>query len=132
MNTNLFYYLVILLPLACVALLPMTEAANSGSSDQHKMQPVESDVHEFMEYAFEPFFEQLKSSLAAPPPDKKAWVPVKANSLVLAESGNLLMLRGPADHRAEWNHLAAELRKQGQTLYQSAKKRNFETTKNNS
>ena len=93
------------------------------------MQAVESDVHEFMEYAVEPFFKQLKSSLASPPQDKKAWVPVKANSLVLAEGGNLLMLRAPEERAAQWNTLAAELRVQGRALYLAGKKRDFDSAK---
>ena len=93
------------------------------------MKPVEDDVHEFMEYAFEPFFHDLKDLMASEPADKRAWKPVKAASLILAENGNLLMLRGPEEGRAKWNQIAADLRDSGQLLYQSAKKRDYATAR---
>lgn len=113
--------------------LPSTHAADeeheTKSQAAHAMKPVEADVHEFMEYAFEPFFHELKESLAESPKDKKAWVPVKANSLILAENGNLLMLRGPDEGKAEWNKISADLRDQGKLLYQAAKKRDYEVAR---
>ena len=112
-----------------LVMMPSTHAADEDVKPAGKMQPVEDDVHEFMEYAFEPFFHELKKSLAAPPKDKRAWVPVKANSLILAENGNLLMLRGPDEGKAAWNQLSVELRDQGKLLYQAAKKRDFETAR---
>ena len=100
----------------CVSLavnLPRSISADE-EGNAPRMKPVEDDVHEFMEYAFEPFFHALKESMAEAPKDGKAWKPVKANSLILAENGNLLMLRGPEENNAEWNKLAADLRDQGQ------------------
>ena len=102
-----------------------SEAKQDSPAHQQALVPVESDVHEFMEYAFEPFFEQLKASLQQAPADRKSWVPVKANALVLAEAGNLLMLRGPEEHQQQWDALAVDLRDHGQTLYQAAKKRDY-------
>lgn len=92
------------------------------------MEPVEADMHEFMEYAFEPFFKQLKQAMKEEPANRKAWVPIKATSLILAENGNLLMLRGPEEKKPEWDALSQQLRAEGQKLYQSAKKRDFELT----
>ena len=91
-----------------------------------KLMPVEDDMHEFMEYAFEPYFHELKEALAEPPANGKAWKPVKASSLVLAENGNLLMIRGPEDDRTAWDRIAVELRDQGQLLYRAAKKRDYD------
>lgn len=115
--------------IVCLAIGAVARGAGETETPKPTLVPVEADVHEFMEYAFEPFFKQLKSSLQSAPADKKAWVPVKANALVLAESGNLLMLRGPEENQAEWNRLAAELRDQGKMLYRSAKKRDYDLTK---
>ena len=92
-------------------------------------EPVEADVHEFMEYAFEPFFESLKDSLASEPKDRKAWKAVKANSLILAENGNLLMLRGPKEHSKKWNELSAAMRDQGKHVYRGGKKRDYQSTR---
>ena len=65
-------------------------------------------------------------SLAEEPQSGKAWKPVKANALILAENGNLLTFRGPkGDDATEWIALATELREQGRRVYQAAKKRNY-------
>mgnify|MGYP001815953468 CR=1 FL=1 len=98
-------------------------------ADDPVMEPVEFDVHEFMEYAFEPTFAQLKQALAQEPAERKAWVPVKAASLLLAENGNLLMLRPPEEEADDWNRLSAELRDSGRELYQAAKTRDYPTTR---
>lgn len=99
----------------------------SKAADNETPQPVavEDDVHEFMEYAFEPFFHALKSSLATAPKDNKGWKVVKANALILAENGNLLMLRAPEEEAGAWNELAAQLRDEGGKLYRAAKKRDY-------
>lgn len=97
----------------------------AGDGNEPSLVPVELDHHEFMEYAFAPFFEQLKSAIASEPADRKGWVPIKANSLILAENGNLLMLRPAEDDEGDWNQHAAELRDKGQLLYKSAKKRDY-------
>lgn len=130
-KTALFSFTVLVCCVAIGTVVRGADETTSSDSSEPGLAPVEADVHEFMEYAFEPFFKQLKASLQGPPADKKAWVPVKANALVLAESGNLLMLRGPDENKAEWNRLSAELRDQGKMLYQAAKKREFEPTKTN-
>lgn len=123
--------LSIAVAVSALIMMPSTHAADEeheGESHDTKanaMQPVEADMHEFMEYAFEPFFHELKESMAESPKDKKAWKPVKANSLILAENGNLLMLRGPDEKKSEWNKIAADLRDQGKLLYQAAKKRDY-------
>lgn len=104
---------------------------DTGDTDKPAiaMVPVEADVHEFMEYAFEPFFHTLKSALEGAPADKNAWKSVKANALVLAENGNLLMLRGPEENSTAWNRLATEMRDQGKQLYQAAKKRDYSASR---
>ena len=115
----------ILLVLGSVGLAFSVPDTDETGKPAITMAPVESDVHEFMEYAFEPFFHALRSALQEAPADKNAWKPVKANALVLAENGNLLMLRGPEENTKAWNQLAAEMRDQGQRLYQAAKKRDY-------
>lgn len=120
-----------LLVIAGVAILSDSRAADAGSQAKSStaLMPVEDDVHEFMEYAFEPPFTQLKASLSEVPKDNKVWKLVKASSLILAENGNLLMLRGPEEDTDTWNQFAAELRDQGKLLYQAAKKRDFDSSK---
>lgn len=126
MKSNWYVLPTLLLTVMGVQALRSSHAEEEKILASVAMVAVESDVHEFMEYAFEPFFHSLKESLAHQPADKKAWKPIKANSLILAENGNLLMLRGPEEDKAAWNALAAKLREEGKLLYQSAKKRDYE------
>ena len=87
--------------------------------------PVEADMHEFMEYVFEPAYKRLKASMAKAPADNKAWKSIKGDSLALAEAANLLLIRGPEEHRADWGKLSVAVRSDGAAFYQAAKKRDF-------
>jgi hypothetical protein len=46
-------------------------------------QPVEMDMHEFMEYVFQPTYKRLKSSMASEPADN-VWKGIKSDALILA------------------------------------------------
>jgi hypothetical protein len=87
--------------------------------------PVEKDMHEFMEYYFEPTFKRLKPAIAQEPADKAGWKPLKAEGLIFAEGGNLLLARTPKEDAAEWNELSLAVRDAGEQLYQAAKKREY-------
>ena len=87
--------------------------------------PVEADMHEFMEYVFEPPYKRLKASLAAAPAadDRAAWKAIKSDSLILAEAGNLLLGRPPEKDAADWNSHSMKVRDTGALLYSAAKKK---------
>jgi hypothetical protein len=101
--------------------LPEAQAQTASA----KAQPVEGDMHEFMEYMFQPTYKRLQKSIAAEPADKAGWKEIKADSLVLAESGNLLLHRGPKEDPAAWNDLSLAVRDDGGKLYQAAKAKDF-------
>jgi hypothetical protein len=86
-------------------------------------------MHEFMEYVFQPTYLRLKQSMAAAPADNAGWKGVKADSLVLAEGGNLLLLRTPEEESAAWNETSAAVRDLGGELYQAAKKKDYPTAR---
>jgi hypothetical protein len=92
---------------------------------------VEPDMHEFMEYVFEPTYKRLKLSMAAAPANNSAWKGIKGDALVLAESGNLLLHRQPKDNVSTWDELSVAVRDAGGALYQSAKKKDFTTARQN-
>ncbi len=89
------------------------------------LKPVETNMHEFMEYAFQEPYKRLKNSLAKEPANGRAWKGVKSDGLILAEGGNLLMMRGPKAHRDAWTKHAAAVRERGGKLYQSSRKRDY-------
>src|SRR5262245_18130875 len=82
-----------LLLVAAAWFSSVTVSAQGDKKDAAK--PVESDMHESMEYVFEPTYKRLKPAMASAPADNKGWKAIKADSLILAESGNLLLIRQP-------------------------------------
>lgn len=92
-----------------------------------QLEPVETDMHEFMEYVFQPTYKRLKVAMSEAPKDNSGWKAIKADSLILAEGGNLTMMRPPADDNEDWNQLCAEVRDHGKSLYTAARKKDYET-----
>lgn len=86
---------------------------------------VEDSMHEFMEYVFQPTYRRLKVSMANEPADKNGWKAIKSDSLILAESCNLLFARTPDEDGADWNKHAVASRLNGAALYKSAGAKDF-------
>ena len=101
------------------------KASAQSQPPNAQTQPVEKDMHEFMEYVFQPTYKRLQQSMAAEPADNNAWKGIKADSLILAEGGNLLLFRSPEKEAAAWNDLSAAVRDAGGSLYQAAKKKDY-------
>jgi hypothetical protein len=106
---------------------PRTPAADADSlaTIHLKPEPVEKDMHEFMEYAFEPTYQRLKQSMATEATDNNRWKAIKSDALILAEGGNLLLVRTPAEDAKAWNEHSAAVRDLGGKLYASAKKKDY-------
>lgn len=90
-----------------------------------KLVPVETDMHEFMEYVFQPSFKRLKPAMEKEPVDNAGWKAIKAEALTLAEGGNLILMRAPEKNQAIWNLHTVKVRGHGRILYQAAKAKNF-------
>ena len=86
---------------------------------------VEDSMHEFMEYVFQPTYRRLKVSMAAEPSDNKGWKAIKSDSLILAESCNLLFARLPDEDADDWAQHATASRTDGSALYQAARAKDF-------
>lgn len=95
--------------------------------DEVKPQPapVEEDMHEFMEYAFEPAYKRLRDVMAKTPESNTQWKAIKGDSLALAEGGNLLLIRAPKEGEADWGKFSVAVRKEGGSLYQAARSKDF-------
>ncbi|WP_417387717.1 hypothetical protein [Gimesia sp.] len=102
-----------------------TVQAESANEKMSAGEPVEPDMHEFMEYVFQPTYKRLKQAMATEPADRSAWKTIKADSLILAEGGNLLLLHDPGKDRKEWDAHSIEVRKAGGQLYKAAKAKDF-------
>ena len=104
--------------------------ATSSSADESAAlgTPVEDDMHEFMEYVFQPTYLRLKASMAELTADKANWKAIKSDGLILAESANLLSGRN-SEGEALWQKHASETRQAGATLYAAAKAKDVEQTR---
>ena len=128
-------WFIMLVALVLVGLLnvmlasrAMTARADSPTPP-NQPRPVEKDMHEFMEYIFQPTYKRLKHSIAGEPADNNAWKGIKADALILAEGGNLLLLRSPKVDATVWGELSAAVRESGGNLYQSAKKKDYKSAR---
>lgn len=87
--------------------------------------PVETDMHELMEYIFQPAFKRLKPAMENEPADNAAWKTIKSEALTLAEGGNLILMRSPEKEKIIWNLHGTKVRGHGRVLYQAAKAKDF-------
>lgn len=122
------------LAIACLFLLfswgwiqvdALSSQATAAEDNADQPQPVESDMHEFMEYVFQPTFKRLKPVMKAKPADNGGWKSIKADGLILAEGGNLLLMRQPKEDASDWAKHSVEVREFGGQLYRAAKAKDF-------
>ena len=116
--TSLGIYSLSVAPVTSPARADHTKAADND------VQPVDEDMHHFMEYVFEPNYKRLKAAMATEPADKQAWKGVKGDALTLAECTNLLMMRVP-ENGYMWKNLSIRVRSHGSQLYQAARKSDY-------
>lgn len=127
-----FYPLTSLLLLVTAGWLSSTGSPlqQLPAADQKETAaPVEPDMHEFMEYVFQPTFKRLQPAMAAVPADNQGWKAIKAESLILAESGNLLLIRKPEEDVADWVKHSVQVRDFGGQLYRAAKAKDYPTAR---
>jgi hypothetical protein len=106
---------------------PSSKAAAQISKDAAST-PVEDDMHEFMEYVFEPTYLRLKEQMAVEKKDRQVWKKIKSDALILAEGGNLTLMRG-ANDSPEWAKYCSSVRDLGGQLYQAGKKNDAEAAR---
>ncbi len=99
------------------------------TADKAAMAPVESSMHEFMEYVFQPTYKRLKVNMASAPSDNQGWKAIKSDALILAEASNLILLRTAGKNQADWNAHGVQSREYGGQLYRAAKAKDFAAAK---
>ena len=123
-NARRIIQLVCLLVIGSIGL-----ATTQARAETPAQEPVVKSMHQFMEYVFEPNYKVLKADLAVEPTedDKATWKRVKAASMMLAEGGNLLLMRKPKkeEQTDRWNELSVNVRDKGRELYKAARKKNY-------
>lgn len=124
MSAFLALIVVLLLPLATprrVSASATTRAVLAADGPE----VVEDSMHEFMEYVFQPTYRRLKVTMAGAPADNAGWKAMKSDSLILAESCNLLFDRAPEENATDWARHAVASRTSGSNLYQAARTKDF-------
>ena len=121
-------------PFVLLGLASLLSPGNTAPTTHHAAmnqatEAVEPDMHEFMEYYFQPTYRRLKETMAAAPADNAGWKAIKADSIILAESGNLLIGRGPEDQMQTWNEISIEVRDAGAEFYGAAKAKDFDAAR---
>jgi len=106
--------------IATVGLYPSVQAQEPPAAEA-----VETDMHEFMEYVFQPSFKRLKPAMATQPNDNATWKTIKSDSLILAEAGNLLLDRRPNKQTEDWVKHSVQVRNFGGHLYRAAKAKDY-------
>jgi len=128
MNSTFRFYSLVAASLLVVAGWLCSESVSVAAppaGEKDAAEPVEPDMHEFMEYVFQPTFKRLKPAMASAPENNAGWKTIKAESLVLAEAGNLLLIRQPKDDAADWVKHSAQVRDFGGQLYRAAKAKDY-------
>ena len=114
--------------------LTQTARANTADKAGEKAPatspvPVDTNMHDFMEGVFQGPYRRLKVSMAAEPKDNAGWKAIRSDALILAEGGNLLLLRKPAKDAEEWVKYSVASRDAGAELFKAAKAKDLAASK---
>lgn len=91
--------------------------------------PIETNLHEFMEYVFEPTIHELRESMTPENAKSPAWGKIKSGSLILGEGGNLLLMRVPEESPEDFKTHAITMREYAGELYRHAHKKDFDAAR---
>lgn len=100
-------------------------SSQSSSQQASQLKPVEPEPHDFMHYINRPTYQRLKQAIGSEPQNEEGWDSITSNALILAEAGNLLLMRAPEENTGDWNSHAVALRDSGSSLYEASQSQNF-------
>jgi hypothetical protein len=96
------------------------------STPTPKLEPV-AETRLLMEGLLKANVRGMEKNLAQPPADAETWTFVRGQALLVAETGNLLMIRPPkAGGQDAWMASAADLRDKGTAIARSAAARDID------
>jgi hypothetical protein len=114
MNPLLRWSLALILGLVCLwcsALQSQQQPVQKGGAAPPRLEPI-AETKLIMEGFAKPNYDGLTKSLAKKPTEQEAWVFIRGQSLLVAESANLLMIRPPRTKQQQdnWMLRATEMR----------------------
>ncbi|MFO0926432.1 MAG: cytochrome c [Gemmataceae bacterium] len=113
-----------MLPIALLAVLATTPGA-AVTPFAPKFEAV-AETQLLMEGLADANHRSLQRQLRAPPADTEAWTVVRGQALLIAETGNLLLIRPPrSGGRDTWMRLSTELRTAATALARKAADKDY-------
>jgi hypothetical protein len=109
---------------------PQTEDSRRGEPRPPLRPEAVAETRLLMEALTEPNFRGLEKLLETRPANTEAWTFARGQALIIAETGNLLMLRQPrGDGKAAWLQRAAEVRGAATRLARAAAARDYDLSR---
>jgi hypothetical protein len=106
-----------------------SQAPRGSSRPRPKLEPI-AETKLLMEGLLQANMRGLERILRQQPSDDSAWIFARGQSLIIAETGNLLLLRPPRTSGQDaWIDLAAELRSKATNLARSAAAKDLERSR---
>ncbi|HEV3386267.1 MAG TPA: hypothetical protein VG097_15710 [Gemmata sp.] len=111
--------------------LSKTQTRNETDNPPTKngIVPVDASMHDFMEGVFQGPYRRLKAAIAAEPKDNPGWKTIRSEAIILAEGGNLLLMRKPEKDAEKWSEYSIASRDAGTELFKAAKKKDYAEAK---
>ncbi len=126
MSRRRLFWAAVLLLIGGPALTQPREGPREPARPAPKPEPV-AEARLLMEGLSAANFKGLDRQLRDKPADAEAWTFVRGQALLIAETGNLLMLRPPKNEGHDaWMAQSAELRDAATALARSAAARDFD------
>jgi hypothetical protein len=91
--------------------------------------PIDASMHDFMEGVFQGPYRRLKTAIATEPKDNAGWKAIRSDVLILAEGGNLLLMRKPGKEAEKWTEYSIASRDAGAEVFKAAKKKDYDAAK---
>jgi hypothetical protein len=108
---------------------PALAAQKTADKPPATPMPVDATMHDLMDGMFKGSYRRLKAAMVAEPKENPGWSVIRSEALLLAEGGNLLLLRKPAKDTDEWVKYSVASRDAGAELYKAAKAKDFTASK---
>jgi hypothetical protein len=106
-----------------------TTLAVSLSRKSGDFKPVDN-MHHFMEYVYEPTYNQLKKNVSTEPTAKEIWSKIKSGAMILAESSTLLAQRAPDKGDKDlWISSSLLVHQHGSKLFTASRQKDYEAVK---
>ncbi len=111
---------------AALVSVPCARPALSVDETSPRLEAV-AETRLLMEGLAQANFRGLERHLKQPPKDAEGWIFARGQALLVAETGNLLMLRPPSNQgRVAWYECAADMRATARQLALAAAGRDFQ------